>query len=81
MEQMMEQIMEHLLAEIRAKKAKTGLITGRMTSDLKVCDNGTLIQILCFWALSIVLSLSKNTVLFILQNTTFRRLGSVSVFR
>jgi hypothetical protein len=26
--------------------------------DLKVCDDGTLVQILCFWALSIVLSLS-----------------------
>jgi hypothetical protein len=36
---------------------------------------------LCFWTLSIVLSLSKNTVLFIFQNTTFRRLDSVSVLR
>jgi hypothetical protein len=27
---------------------------------LKVCDDGTLAQILCFWTLSIVLSLSKN---------------------
>jgi hypothetical protein len=40
--------------------------------DLKVCDDGTLIQILCFWTLSIVLSLSKNAALFIYQNTTFR---------
>jgi hypothetical protein len=31
-----------------------------------------MIQILCFWTLSIVLSLSKNTVLFIFQNTTFQ---------
>jgi hypothetical protein len=30
------------------------------TQDLKVCDNGTLIQVLCFWTLSIILSLSKN---------------------
>jgi hypothetical protein len=49
--------------------------------DLKVCDDGTLVKILCFWTLSIVLSLSKSTVLFIFQNTTFRRLYSVSVFR
>jgi hypothetical protein len=41
----------------------------------------TVIQILCFWTLSIVFSLSKNAVLFIFQNTTFRRLDSVSVFR
>jgi hypothetical protein len=40
-----------------------------------------LVHILCFWKLSIVLSLSKNTVLFIFQNTTFRRLDSVSIFR
>jgi hypothetical protein len=40
-----------------------------------------LVQILCFWTLSIALSLSKNTVLFIFQNITFRRLDSVSVFR
>jgi hypothetical protein len=39
------------------------------------------IQILCFWTFSIVLSLFKNTVLFILQNTSFRTLESVSVFR
>jgi hypothetical protein len=31
------------------------------------------VQVLCFWTLSIVLSLPKNTVLFIFQNTTFRR--------
>jgi hypothetical protein len=40
-----------------------------------------IVQILCFWILSIVLSLSKNTVLFIFQNTSFRRLDSVSFFR
>jgi hypothetical protein len=28
--------------------------------DLKVCDDGTLIQVLCSWTLSIVLSLTKN---------------------
>jgi hypothetical protein len=28
--------------------------------DLNVCDDGTLVQILCFWTLSIVLSSSKN---------------------
>jgi predicted membrane protein len=39
------------------------------------------VQILRFWTLSIVLSFSKNTVLFIFQNTTFRKLDSVSVFR
>jgi hypothetical protein len=48
---------------------------------LKVCDDGTLVQLLGFWTLTIVLSLSKNTVLFIFQNKTFRRLDSVSVFR
>jgi hypothetical protein len=40
-----------------------------------------LIQILSFWTFSIVLSLSKNIVLFILGNATFRRLDSASVFR
>jgi hypothetical protein len=40
---------------------------------LKVCDDSTLVQILCFWTLSIVP--------FIFKNTTFRRLDSVSVFR
>jgi hypothetical protein len=34
-----------------------------------------------FWTLYIVLSLSENTILFILQNIAFRRLDSVSVFR
>jgi hypothetical protein len=34
-----------------------------------------------FLTLAIVLLLSKNTVLFLFQNTTFRRLESVSVFR
>jgi hypothetical protein len=34
-------------------------------------------KLLCFWTLSIVLFLSKNTVLFIFQNTTFWRLDSV----
>jgi hypothetical protein len=28
--------------------------------DLSVCDGGTLVQLLCFWTLSIVLSLSKK---------------------
>jgi hypothetical protein len=28
--------------------------------DLKVCDDGILVKILCFWTLSIVLYLSKN---------------------
>jgi hypothetical protein len=35
------------------------------------------VQILCSWTLSTLLSLSKNTLLFIFQNT-FRRLDSVS---
>jgi hypothetical protein len=39
------------------------------------------LQILWCWTLSIFLSLSKNTILFIFQNITFWRLGSVSVFR
>jgi hypothetical protein len=34
-----------------------------------------------FWTLSIVLYLSKNAVLFIFQNTTFRRLDYVSVIK
>jgi hypothetical protein len=37
--------------------------------DVKVCDDGTLVQILCFWTLFIVLFLSKSTFLFIFQNT------------
>jgi hypothetical protein len=28
--------------------------------DLKVCDDGTLVQILCVWTLSIILSLPKK---------------------
>jgi hypothetical protein len=43
-----------------------------MQLRLKVCDDGTLVQILCCWTLS--------SILFIFQNTTFLRLGSVSVF-
>jgi hypothetical protein len=39
-----------------------------------------LLQILCFWALSIVLSLSKKIVLFIFQNTTFRRQDSPEIW-
>jgi hypothetical protein len=39
-----------------------------VSQDLKFCEDGTLVQTLCFWTLSIVLSLSKNAVLFILQN-------------
>jgi hypothetical protein len=35
-------------------------------------------KILCFWTFSIVLSLSKNTVMFIFRSTTFRRPDSVS---
>jgi hypothetical protein len=46
-----------------------------------VFQRSSIIQILCFWTLSIFLSLSKNTVLFIFQNTAFRRLDYVSVFR
>jgi hypothetical protein len=44
------------------------------------CGDGTILQI-CFSTLSIVLFLSKNAVRFIFQNTTFRKLDSVSVFR
>jgi hypothetical protein len=29
------------------------------SEDVKVCDDGTLVHILCFWTLSVVLSLSK----------------------
>jgi hypothetical protein len=43
-----------------------------------ILTNLTLVQILCSWTLSIVPSLSKNTVLFIFQNAKFRRLDSVS---
>jgi hypothetical protein len=49
--------------------------------DLNVCDDGTLVQIVRFWTLSIVLSLSRIVVLFSFQNTTFRTPNSVSVFR
>jgi hypothetical protein len=38
-------------------------------SDLKVCDNGTLVQILCFWTLSIILPLCKTqSCLYILKH-------------
>jgi hypothetical protein len=37
-----------------------GLIT-ECKYDLKVCDDGTLVQILRFWTLSIILSLSKTS--------------------
>jgi hypothetical protein len=40
--------------------------------DLKVCDDGILIQLLCFWTLSISCFYLKHM---------FRRLDSVSVFR
>jgi hypothetical protein len=39
--------------------------------DLKICDDGTLVQILCCWTLSIVLSLSKNTVYLFLKTQRF----------
>jgi hypothetical protein len=31
-----------------------------LTYDLKMCDNGTLIKILCFWTFSVVLCLFKT---------------------
>jgi hypothetical protein len=37
---------------------------------LKVCDDGTLIQILCFWTLSIVLLLSKTPSCFCLRQAS-----------
>jgi hypothetical protein len=54
-----------------AEKCKKKLFNGSMKiklnqslkyekSDLKVCDDGTLVQILYFWTLSIVLFLSKT---------------------
>jgi hypothetical protein len=49
-------------------------------SNVFARSNTVIVQVLCFWTLSIILSLSKN-VMFIFQNTTFRRLDSVSVFR
>jgi hypothetical protein len=33
----------------------------KITQDLKVCDDDVLVQILCFWILSIVLSLSTQS--------------------
>jgi hypothetical protein len=41
---------------------------------LKVCDDATLVQILCFWTLSIVQSVPKNIVLFI-----FLQVGTSSI--
>jgi hypothetical protein len=35
--------------------------------DLKVCDDGTLVQMLNLWTLSIALFLYKNATLFILR--------------
>jgi hypothetical protein len=33
--------------------------------NFKLCDDGTLTQVLCFWTLSIVFSLSKNRPVYI----------------
>jgi hypothetical protein len=49
-----------------------------LTQNVYRTTNYNMIQLLCCWKLSIILFLSKNTVLFIWQNTTFRRLDSVS---
>jgi hypothetical protein len=65
------------LAHMTSVQLRSGGLSELIRS--KVCDDGTLVQILCFWTLSIVLSLSNNAVLFISQNITFRRLDSVSV--
>jgi hypothetical protein len=43
--------------------------------DLKVCGYGTLVQILCSWTLSIILSLCKNIGLFIFQNSNVSETG------
>jgi hypothetical protein len=54
--------------EIRSEGKKGEIQCGakhRKTTRCQICDDGTLIQILCFWALSIVLFLYKNTFLFI----------------
>jgi hypothetical protein len=51
----------------------------RQTNCIIIFSYKNLVQIrvLCFWTLSNVLSVSKNTVLFIFQNTKFQRLDSV----
>jgi hypothetical protein len=51
------------------------------TSAVQISNKYLLIQISCFWTLSIILSLSKNTILFVFQNTKFWILDSVSTFR
>jgi hypothetical protein len=54
---------------IRTTFSKFGVLFHRKDGDseydLKVCDDGTLIQVLCFWTLSIFLSLSKNRPVYI----------------
>jgi hypothetical protein len=44
-----------------------------MKQDLKVCDDGLLIQVLCFWTSSIVLPLStrKNVLYIFKKHNTF----------
>jgi hypothetical protein len=66
---------------VHALHRATTVIGLQLQKDLEICDSGTLVQILCFWTLSIILFLSENTVVFIFQNTTFRKLDSVSIFR
>jgi hypothetical protein len=41
-------------------KKKRHFNTIKGLQALQVCDDGTLVKILCFWTLSIVLSLSKT---------------------
>jgi hypothetical protein len=51
------------------------LLGSSKKSDLKVRDDGTLVQILCFWTSSIILSLFKNTILFMFQNINVSKTG------
>jgi hypothetical protein len=49
----------------KTKKKLRKQINGKCSNtgnkyDLKICDDGTLIQILCFWTLSIALFLFKT---------------------
>jgi hypothetical protein len=57
----------------RAREAEESPLLGAVTKKhfMKTMQAGEyLVQIFCFWTLSIILFLSKNTALFILQNSS-----------
>jgi hypothetical protein len=47
----------------KGEKIKLKNFSVARNEDLKVCDDGTLVPILCFWTIFIILPLSKNSIL------------------